>query len=180
MVKIDNKDTLRLLTKRFLKTNRKRNLIAIISIMLTALLFTSLFTGSESLILSRREAETRQFMDCSHATVQNLTKEDGKKALTAIKNDKNVERYGRAIFLGIGRNPEFRFQTEIRFADDNMAESFHCPPTTGTLPKKENEIAVSTLVLDALNLPHKLGEKLTLTWEKNGTLQTDTFILSGY
>ena len=54
MVKVNNKDTLRLVTHRFMKMNRKRNTIAMIAIALTALLFTSLFTGSESLILSKR------------------------------------------------------------------------------------------------------------------------------
>ena len=46
MVKVENKETLRLLTRRFMKMNRARNVIAVIAIMLTSLLFTSLFVGS--------------------------------------------------------------------------------------------------------------------------------------
>ena len=42
MVKVENKETLRLLTRRFMKMNRARNVIAVIAIMLTSLLFTSL------------------------------------------------------------------------------------------------------------------------------------------
>ena len=49
MVKVENKETLRLLTKRFMKMNRARNIIAVIAIMLTSLLFTSLFVGSVSI-----------------------------------------------------------------------------------------------------------------------------------
>lgn len=45
MVKVENKETLRLLTSRFMKMNRARNIIAVIAIMLTSLLFTSLFCG---------------------------------------------------------------------------------------------------------------------------------------
>ena len=41
MVKVENKETLRLLTRRFMKMNRARNIIAVIAIMLTSLLFTS-------------------------------------------------------------------------------------------------------------------------------------------
>ena len=37
MVKVENKETLRLLTKRFMKMNRARNIIAVIAIMLTSL-----------------------------------------------------------------------------------------------------------------------------------------------
>ena len=67
MVKVENKETLRLLTKRFMKMNRARNIIAVIAIMLTSLLFTSLFVGSVSMILSKRATEIKQFMDSSHA-----------------------------------------------------------------------------------------------------------------
>ena len=42
MVKVENKETLRLLTKRFMKMNRARNIIAVIAIMLTSLLFKPL------------------------------------------------------------------------------------------------------------------------------------------
>lgn len=55
MVKVENKETLRLLTKRFMKMNRARNIIAVIAIMLTSLLFTSLFVGSVSMILSKEQ-----------------------------------------------------------------------------------------------------------------------------
>lgn len=182
MVKVNNRDTLRLLTKRFMKMNRKRNIIAVIAIMMTALLFTSLFTGAQSLILSRRATEVRQFMSCSHAIAQDLTAESGEKARIALEKDENVSRFGRGIFLGSGMNPEFNFSAEVRFADDNMAESFNCLPTTGRLPQEKNEIAVSSLILDKLGIPHKLGQILSITWEKDGTdeVQTDDFILSGY
>ena len=55
MVKVENKETLRLLTSRFMKMNRARNVIAVIAIILTSLLFTSLFVGSVSMILSKKE-----------------------------------------------------------------------------------------------------------------------------
>ena len=182
MVKVNSRDTLGLLTKRFMKMNRKRNLMAVIAIMLTALLFTSLFTGAQSLILSRRATEVRQFMSSSHAVVQDLTVENSQKAREALEKDKNVSRFGRGIFLGSAMNPKFNFSAEVRFADDNMAESFNCLPTTGHLPQKKNEIAVSSLVLDKLGITHKLGQILSITWEKDGTdeLQTDDFVLSGY
>lgn len=57
MVKVENKETLRLLTSRFMKMNRARNVIAVIAIILTSLLFTSLFVGSVSMILSKRATE---------------------------------------------------------------------------------------------------------------------------
>lgn len=183
MVKVSNKDTLRLVTHRFMKINRKRNIIAIIAIVLTALLFTSLFTGSESLILSKRATDIRQFMESSHAAVQDLTKKQAERTEKVLEKEKDVRRFGRGIFLGAGRNKEFNFSAEVRFGNKNMAESFNCQPTSGHLPEKENEIAVSSLVLDSLGLSHKTGQNITITWEKNGEThetRTDTFTVSGY
>lgn len=183
MVKVNNHDTLRLVTGRFMKMNRKRNVIAVIAIMLTALLFTSLFTGAESLILSRRATEIRQYMSASHAIAQDLTFEESQRTFAALEKNKDVSRLGHGIFLGSGMNPEFNFSAEVRFADENMADSFNCLPTTGHMPQKKNEIAVSSLVLDRLGIPHKLGQKICITWEKNSStheVQEDEFILSGY
>ena len=183
MVKVENKETLRLLTKRFMKMNRARNIIAVIAIMLTSLLFTSLFVGSVSMILSKRATEIKQFMDSSHAIAQNLSEEDAERLQKTIEQSDEVERYGTGIFLGAGRDKHFGFSVEVRYADKNMAESFNCLPTTGRLPEKENEVAVSSLVLKALGVTPKIGEEVTLTWEVNPMLKqykTDTFQICGF
>ena len=183
MTKVDSRDTLRIVTGRFLKMNRKRNVIAVMAIMLTALLFTSLFTGTGSLPLSKRATDIRQFMLSSHASVQDLTNEEAQSALAALKQDKAVSRFGRGIFLGGAVNPEFHFSTEVRFVDENNAESYQCVPTEGHLPQKKNEIAVSSLVLDSLGVPYELGQKVSVSWmtdDATGNVQTDEFVLSGY
>lgn len=183
MVKVENKETLRLLTKRFMKMNRARNIIAVIAIMLTSLLFTSLFVGSVSMILSKRATEIKQFMDSSHAITQNLSEEDAERLQKTIEQDEDVERYGSGIFLGAGMDERFGFSVEVRYADENMAESFNCLPTTGRLPEKENEVALSSTILESLGVTPKIGEEVTLTWEVNPMLKqykTDTFRICGF
>lgn len=183
MVRVENRDVLRLVTGRFMKMNRRRNILAVAAIILTALMFTSLFVGAESLILSRRATEIRQFMSSSHAIVQDLVPSKAAETEAALEGDPDVSRYGRGMFLGSGMNPEFSFSAEVRYADENMAESFNCLPTVGRLPQEEYEIAVSSLVLDSLGIPHQLGEKISVTWEKDpvtGACQTDEFLLCGY
>ena len=183
MVKVENKETLRLLTKRFMKMNRARNIIAVIAIMLTSLLFTSLFVGSVSMILSKRATEIKQFMDSSHAIAQNLSEEDAERLQKTIEQDEDVERYGSGIFLGAGMDERFGFSVEVRYADENMAESFNCLPTTGRLPEKENEVALSSTILESLGVTPKIGEEVTLTWEVNPMLKqykTDTFQICGF
>ena len=45
MVKVENKETLRLLASRFMKMDRTGNIMAVIAIVLTSLLFTKPFCG---------------------------------------------------------------------------------------------------------------------------------------
>ncbi len=183
MVKVENKETLSLLTKRFMKMNRARNIIAVIAIALTSLLFTSLFVGSVSMILSQRATEIKQFMDSAHANAQNLSEEDAESLQQAIKQSQDVKRYGSGIFLGAGMDERLGFSVEVRYGDENMAESFNCLPTTGRLPEKENEVALSSMILEALGVTPELGEEVTLTWEVNPTLKqykTDTFKVCGF
>ena len=183
MVKVENKETLRLLTSRFMKMNRARNVIAVIAIILTSLLFTSLFVGSVSMILSKRATEIKQFMDSAHASAQNLSEEDAKRLQQTIEQSEDVKRYGSGIFLGAGMDERFGFSVEVRYADENMAESFNCLPTIGRLPEKENEVALSSMVLESLGVTPKIGEEVTLTWEVNPMLKqykTDTFKICGF
>lgn len=183
MVRVKNKGTLRLLTRRFMKMNKGRNRIAVLAIMLTSLLFTSLFAGTVSLILSKRATDIKQFMDSSHAIAQNLTDEEAENGLRAIRADSGIKRYGQGIFLGPLSDERAGFSGEVRYADEGLAESFNCLPAKGRLPEKEDEAAVSTLVLDAMGIPCKLGEKLTITWERDpatGETRTDTFRLCGF
>ena len=183
MVKVENKETLRLLTSRFMKMNRARNVIAVIAIILTSLLFTSLFVGSVSMILSKRATEIKQFMDSAHASAQNLSEEDAKRLQQTIEQSEDVKRYGSGIFLGAGMDERFGFSVEVRYADENMAESFNCLPTTGRLPEKENEVALSSTILESLGVTSKIGEEVTLTWEVNPMLKqykTDTFQICGF
>ncbi|MDE7313620.1 MAG: ABC transporter permease [Eubacterium sp.] len=183
MVKVDNKEVLRCLAGKFMQMNRGRNRIAVLSIMLTCLLFTSLFTGTESMILSKRAADIKKSMDTSHAIVQNLTEQEYTSAFAAVSENKAVRSCGNGIFLGLSVEERFVFSAEVRYADENMAQSFQQQPEYGHMPQKEDEIAVGTCVLDALDIPYKLGEEVTISYEQNpvtGKVRTDTFRLCGY
>jgi len=182
MVKVENKRTLRMLVKHFMKVNRSRNIIAVLAIILTTTLFTSVFTAAFSMIESNRDSEIRQNMSSSHTVAQNMTREEYQKALTAIQEDKGISRYGVGLFLGLAVNDELsEFQTEVRYADENMAESFLCRPTEGRLPESEDEIACSTLVLAALGIEPRLGEVVNIILEeRDGYNQTYSFKLTGF
>lgn len=180
MVKVENQDTLRLLTKTFIKVNKGRNFIIVLAIILTTTLFTTVFTASFSLVKSQRETDMRNYMMTSHAGGSDLTKGEFDRALAAIMQEEEVARVGSGVFLGCALNKELIYQTEVRYGDANLAESFLCGPIIGKMPEKGNEIACSTLTLDALNIPYQLGTPVTLTLEGVNQNYTETFQLVGY
>ena len=56
-------------------------------------------------------------------------------------------------------------------------------PTTGTMPTAADEIALDTLILDRLGIPHQLGETVKLEWRKDlakDEVTTSTFTLCGF
>lgn len=182
MVKVENRDTLRLITSRFMQMNRKRNIIAIIAIMLTTLLFTSLFMGTSSLFLSNQATLIKQTMSSSHIIAQDISDKDTERAEEVLRKDESVQKYGKGCFLGSIIDKKMPFSSELRSGDENLIESFNCKIDKGRLPKKENEIALSSLILDVYGIPHKVGEEITIVWEKDSgknELVTDTFIVSG-
>jgi putative ABC transport system permease protein len=152
-------------------------MIAVIAIILTSILFTSVFTASSSVLKSLVESEMRIKMSKSHISVEELTKEQ----YELVSKDKAIKKYGLSIFLSFADNEELSEKyTEIRYADKNAAESFLCLPSTGRLPLKEDEIATSTMVLDLLKIKHQLGEKVKLTYTLNKKVISKEFTLCGY
>ena len=183
MVKVENRELMVLLTKRIMRMNRGRNLIAQLSIILTTLLFTSVFTASVSMVLSNRETQIRQSMNCAHAVASELTEKEEENLLAAVKEDTFVARAGRGRYVGLISDSRLGFRGEVRYGDENMEECFLSKPLTGNLPKAPNEIAASSLLLDSLGIPRQIGAQVSLTIEINsetGQTRTDTFLLSGY
>lgn len=181
MVKVENRKTLWFLTKQFLKINRARNFIAILAIILTSTLFTTLFTGAGSLFLSQLETNKKKYITDCHAIIQQLSSEEGQRAEAVLKDVSFVEKYGKDIFLGIASGENFPYLLELHAGDENSARNRFALPTQGRMPQTKDEIAVSTTVLDALGIPHKTGEKITLPVSvSDGALEEETFTLCGY
>ncbi|MDO4333946.1 MAG: FtsX-like permease family protein [Eubacteriales bacterium] len=171
---------IRILINRSFRANKARNLVAILAIVLTTLMFTSLFVLSQSMVKNLREMNFRQAGYDSHLTFRSLTNEEMDKIIA----HEAVEDWGRSIVIGVAENEELTGrQVEIRYADENYAASAFAVPTTGRMPDGENEIALDTITLEKMGLPCELGQKVTLLWRKdlNGTDYTArTFTLCGY
>ena len=174
------KSIIRTLTNRSFKANKTRNLIAVFAIVLTTVMFTSLFVLSQSMVENMRNMNFQQAGYNSHLSSSTMTDADMEK----IVAHEAVRDYGKSTIIGVAENKELTGrQVEIRYADENYARSSFSYPTTGAMPVQENEIALDTITLDKMGLPYELGQEITLEWRKDLTSDehtTSTFVLSGY
>lgn len=168
------------LTAQSFRANRVRNFIAAFAIVLTTMMFTSLFVLSQSMAENLRHMNLLQAGYNSHLSSGTLTDAQAKKILS----HKLVQDFGESVVIGIAENKELTGrQVEIRCADEAYAASAFSMPTAGALPVGENEIALDTITLEKLGLPCQLGQEITLQWRRdlNSPAYTvSTFVLSGY
>lgn len=179
---VKNRKCIRKLSWRFLWTSRKRNIIAIISIALTALLFTSLFTIVMSINSSYEMYTFRQIGGYSHGTFKEVTEEQVQK----ISAHSNVKAIGKRITIGyMGSEIFAKSPAEVSFMDSNCAEWSFAESTTGHNPQSGKEITMDTHVLKLLGVEPELGAEIELTYTV-GVLsempyeKTDTFTLVGW
>ena len=111
------KSIIRTLTSRSFKSNKTRNLVAILAIVLTTLMFTSLFVLSQSMVKNLQDMNFQQAGHDSHLSSSTLTEEEMEKIVT----HEAVRDFGKSIVIGIAENEELTGrQIEIRYADENM------------------------------------------------------------
>ena len=168
------------LTQRMYDLNRRRNLVATLAILLTAMMFAALFTLTQSMSRNLVEMTFRQTGYDAQASMRGLTEEQA----NIIAAHPNVAECGRSIMLGLAENEALKGrQVEIRWADVSYANHSFAQPSVGNLPKKENEVALDTITLDRLGIPHELGQKVTLRWRKDlneGMKTVSEFTLCGF
>ena len=169
-----------MLTKRMFRANRGRNLVAILAILLTAMMFTTLFTLTQSMSRSLVEMTFRQTGYDAEVSMRGLTEEQA----DLIAGHPDVAELGRSIVLGLAENqPLTGASVEIRWANDAYAKHSYAAPTTGRMPQAADEIALDTSTLDRLGIPHELGQTVTLEWRKDlrdDEVTTSAFTLCGF
>lgn len=150
MNKVKNKKIIRKIADRTLKAKKSRNLIGILAIVLTSLLFTGVFTIGGNLTQKQQEETMRQVGGSAHAGYKYLTKEE----YDIVKKDKKLRDVSSRIVVGDAVNEEFlKLPTEIGYYEDLEAKWSFCYPEVGHMPQKEEELVTSDLVLKALGIP---------------------------
>lgn len=178
MIKVDNKKTIKRVADTSFRADKMRNIFAVIAIVLTTVLFSSLFTIASSLLSSMEESMMRQVGGSSHGGFKYLTMEQYEN----IKQHPSIQEISYSVVLAVAENEELaKRPTEIRYVKDALgAEMMFSMPTTGRLPEAADEIAADTLVLEKLGVPAKLGETVTLKYSVCGDEYTENFRLVGF
>ncbi|MGL5347986.1 MAG: ABC transporter permease [Peptostreptococcaceae bacterium] len=186
MLKNNNQAIIKKLSLRNFKNNKIRNIISIIAIILTTVLFTSLFTVGYSMLEAFNSYKFMQYGTLNHAQLQDVSD----KQINKLKKNELIDKNTIGIVKNIEtiKNPELSTQTvNLTIYDENSIKNApHIEMVKGSLPKTKDEIMLPTIVLDLLKLPYEIGTevKLDIPKLKNGTLtgetETFTFKLSGY
>lgn len=176
MFQVKNKEALRLLAGRQMKKSRQRNAIAIGAIVLTTILFSTLFTVGGGVLEQAQQTMMRANGSTGQASFKYLSMPEYEK----VKEAGGYEGIGYSILTGVGADERLqKLPTEVRYGEDYMAKSFLDYPTEGHMPEKKMELATSRLVLDAMGLSDELGSQFVFPIEVDGTLHEDTFTLCG-
>lgn len=175
-------EPVRVLKQRLFQKNKGRNLVAVLAILMTTMMFATLFTLAQSMSENLVEMTFRQTGYDAQVSFKSITSEQAEM----LANHPDVKEVGESTVLGLAENKALSGkQVEIRWADESYASHSFCMPTTGHLPEKENEAALDTLTLKRLGVEPKLGETVTLEWRKDlsdpeAETVSSTFTLSGF
>ncbi len=183
-----SKKAIRNLVKKRILSSKKQNTIIIIAIILTSLLFTSVFTLSFGLVEQMEYSSLGKGDNNAHGAIKFLTQEQYK----AIEKHPLIKEIGCEIIIGSileeqsqqnthTSNPKKPFFSRMIGADEIAISMYYATPLVGTVPQKEYEILLDEDTLSWLGVPKKVGTTVTLEFQlEDGSLHKDDFVLSGY
>lgn len=177
MYRVNSRKTIQRIAKRTFRYNKTRNIIGLFAILLTAILFTTVFSIGMSALNSLQQTTMRQVGTKAHGGFKYLTQPQ----YEVLKSDPGIRDISYNRMVGTAENPELsKTYTEIRYTEEKSAEWSFSLPTIGRLPEKGMELATTVQVLDALGIQRRLGEAVPLTFTANGKKYEEVFILCGY
>ncbi len=178
MIKVSNRKCIRNLGMKCMHASRTRNIVAVSAIILTTILFTTLFTIAQSFNTALQESNFRSVGGYNHGTFKNLTLEQAEE----LQDDPLIQAYGMRHYVGMASGALFnKDHVEISFCDENEAKWGYRTPTKGQLPQEgTDEAATDTQVLSLLGVEPKLGKEITITFDVDGVETTQTFTLCGW
>lgn len=178
MLKNNNKDVVKRISRRSMKMNRVRNIFSILAIVMTTLMFTAVFTLCYSLFINMDIMLVRQQGTKASIYLYYPTQSQ----LEAVRNTEDVRAVGVRIKAGyapLDENGDVVIYLD--YYDKTEYEKNHIPAITdvhGSYPVGEDEVMMSLDALSALEINDPdLGMPIKLTLA-DGTEKT--FLLTGW
>ena len=176
LLRNDNKRFIRTLSDNCLKANKIRNVIALLAIILTAVLFTAVATVFQGAQVSISEQRIRQSGTRFMTSVKFTTAEETEE----IMADPAWETVGVERPLWNAANPELaNMNVSLAWMDENYAEYSYMEIEEGHMPQEQYDIACDTEVLRLLGVPAELGSRITIQYITDEGVQETDFTLCG-
>ncbi|MUG23042.1 FtsX-like permease family protein [Paenibacillus macerans] len=180
MIRVKNNKTIRNLSGKSFKTNKTRNLIAVVAIALTAVLFTTLFTMALGAVENIQRATMRQVGGDGHGLLKYITDEQ----FDRVKNHPLIKEiaYGRLLSDKVTNKEFLKRHAEFWYYDDVALKLGFIELAGGHKPMAENEVIADSKTLQLLGVPLKPGAPVTLNLDIRGSGEVvqRNFVLSGW
>ena len=172
----NNKAVIKKLANRSFRSNKMRNVIAVIAIALTTFLFTAVLTIGMGASGTLEYSMAKLMGSSADALVQGLSEEQFQQ----LKRNAMFEKVGCWIPVDIMTNTNRRV-AEVDYADQTQLEIRMLTPRTGSAPKKANEVLVSANILKDLNIEEKIGAEIPIELKarQSGQIYHFDMVVSG-
>lgn len=176
MLKNNNQEVLRRLSRRSMKAERTRNFFAVLAIILTTFMFTSVFSIGVSLIQNLGIMQIRNLG--SQSTI--WLEQPSKQQMDQIRKMQDLQAMGVQVSAGSRKEASGEKTVALWYYDTAEYQKNFIPAISrihGTYPEKQDEIMMSetSLAVAGVKKP-EIGEKVTLY---DGDRE-ETFTLSGW
>lgn len=160
MRKVKNRAIIRKLSDKGFRANKTRNLIAVLAIALTTLLFSSLFTIALGTIENFQRETMRQSGGDCHGVIKDVSWEQYEK----LKTHPLIKESAPCILVAdVIKNPEFlKRHVEAWYYPTYHYKHCFVEIIDGEAPKKADEILLDETSLKLLGKEPKAGQRVTL------------------
>ncbi|MCI8326414.1 MAG: ABC transporter permease, partial [Lachnospiraceae bacterium] len=175
MLRNNNQQMIKVLSKEYMKANKLRNVIAILAIILTTIMFAAVVTIYQGSEISIHEQMLYQSGNRFMIAIQNIEKEKSKD----IKKNVLFSEIYEVVYLGKVSSENTSPSISLKYADEGYLHGAYVEYIAGNYPERENEICVPKGFLTQDNKSVSVGSDIKLNYSVNGKTRQKNMVVSG-
>ncbi|WP_455257018.1 FtsX-like permease family protein [Peptoniphilus asaccharolyticus] len=156
---VSNNSYIHKVSKNIIKNNKGRTKITILAIMLTCILFTTLFLVVFGIEKSMEFQTMKSIGTISHGAFKDVTDKD----IEILSKDKEVISFSKRTMVGIMQKN--KIYAEVSYQDEQGMEWSIFENVKGRYPQNIDEVFVDTQTLKALGYSGELGEEIQIDFD---------------